>query len=149
MYVTNCINGVQIFSSSCWTHNNVGEYVGIYTPTKDRQGKGKTRRLEGYGKVFKTNEEMDKYDAEKGYIVRYYGRPNLFIQMRLSPRTRKYLKNKPIETIREFLQKIDKRDYVKAVFQKTYMEKQLKNWMHYIRTGGQDLVFHADKWKGN
>lgn len=145
--VCNEVNGVVIGCSSMWTHDADGKYAGICTSAKS--GHYKTRKMEGYGKKFYTHEEMDKFQHEQGYSQEYFGRPNCFIQLRLSPRTRKYLKNKPLYVVKSFLLKLGREgsDYIKSVLEADYNDETSKKWLHYVRTGGQDIVFHADKWK--
>lgn len=94
---------------------------------------------ECYGKTFKTSGECAAYALAQGFTRVYYSRPNLFINLRLSPATRKHLKSLRSHDARwavleqlTGLSSISSMDYIRAMRKSSVYRTE---WILYMETG--------------
>jgi hypothetical protein len=118
-------------------------------PFKGFDRRGVTRRAGCWGKLFPTSDEAWAWLLEHGFTQEYYGRPYAFIDLRLSPATRRYLKSKPAAQrwdILAFLLGDDgHRAYFRAMRHDGCMAERRDKWSRYM--AGEWGVFEQPRVK--
>ena len=100
---------------------------------------GKLRSGELDGRLYPSSDAAHQAALERGYTVRYYGRPNAFINLRLSRATRKFLATKTPKQRREVLEVLVKRSgaaitsvYFRQVMTASCMRPTRDRWDDYM-----------------
>ena len=109
---------------------------------------GSRMRAECDDKPFPSTDAAMEYALAQGFLRIYNRRPNGFIDLRLSPATRRYLRSKTDKQIWALLPRIlgvtDRNDYFHSVRVKDYMADTRKRWMDSIRVlGGRRSTYTA------
>jgi hypothetical protein len=137
--VCNEINGI-IINVGGMTSFEDGKYTTRFQPFKTYILKDKRmiiKHCEHYNEIIPGNN-YDKLALEKGYSQIYYSRPSAFIDLKLSPRTRKYFKQfvgiEQVAKLFEYLKKTkySSIEYLDKVQSADYFKNQLGKWIEYI-----------------
>lgn len=116
----------------------------LIQPFKGFAPNGKTRRAGCWNKRFPTSDEAWAWLKEHGFTLDYYKRPWGFIDLGLSPATRRFLKSKPEGERWAWLAKLLKEhqlgQYFTAMRSASYMADRREKWSAYM--AGQWSVFH-------
>lgn len=102
---------------------------------------GKVMDAECDNRQFANSDEAHQYALQVGFLQPYFHRPNGFINLRLSPATRKYLRTKTDKEIWKLLPQIlNVKDqpgrYFYDVRVKSYMNETRVRWINAIRVKG-------------
>jgi len=85
-----------------------------------------------YGRTFPDSRSAGEFALEHGYTRRFYGRPDGFIQLRLSPRTREFLRSRPRALFWYYLPLLlgarAESEYFRSVRRNTYMASTRERW---------------------
>ena len=136
-----------ICSAQNWvssSHTSEGVYT--YTPFKVYDGH-RFQHGERYGRSFRYKDGDDRDRQERpiideailrGYCVKHYRRPSLFIDLRLAPRSRRHarqmLASHGEARLFQFLVKLSReRPYVTAVVTADHMDETRRRWLEYVR----------------
>ena len=89
-----------------------------------------------YGRVFATSDDAWQHMRQAGYSQEWFSRPNAFIDLRLSPATRRFLRGADKERFWELLTKLLGKDghseYFRAVKSRTCMDSTNARWVAAI-----------------
>ena len=107
-----------------------------YRCTPTRHVGGKMFKGGSYGRVFATSDEAWDHMRQAGYSQEWFSRPNAFIDLRLSPATRRFLRGADKERFWELLTKLLGKDghseYFRAVKSRTCMDSTNARWVAAI-----------------
>jgi len=107
-----------------------------YRCTPTRHVGGKMFKGGSYGRVFATSDEAWDHMRQAGYSQEWFSRPNAFIDLRLSPATRRFLRGRPQFELRGWLELLlggnGHSEYFRAVWQKGCMESTRARWVAAI-----------------
>lgn len=131
-----CTNGG--WSVSTTTGSNI---EGAILDTRRQLGGSWDKALHPQHPNFPNSDAAFAYALEHGFTQVYYARPNGFIDLRLSPATRRYLRSKSVTEVWTLLPKIlspgwVSGTYFRSVKSKKFMQATRDRWMDAIYTRG-------------
>lgn len=108
------------------------------------------RRAATDGKIFPTSEAAWAHAIEHGFTREYFARPSAFIQLRLSPATRRFITAQPEKKRWFWLGKVigmeATKRYWREMHTKGCMAERRKQWNAYM--AGQTQVFRPPPFPG-
>jgi hypothetical protein len=133
------MNAMQTVSSQNWncavcTGTNIpGARI---EPFKGFAPNGKTRRPGCYGRLFPDSDSAWAFMREHGFTQDYHRRPDAFIDLRLSPATRRYLLGKTDSERWDILERIHGEwtngNYMRSMRHASYMAERREKWSRYM-----------------
>lgn len=124
----------KLWNNSVVTGSNIDG--ALIQPFKGFAPNGKTRRAGCYNRRFPDSDSAWAWLAEHGFTDPYYKRPWAFIDLGLSPATRRYLRGKPARVAWMILAKLlgaeGQSAYFKAMRDAGYMADRREKWESYM-----------------
>ncbi len=143
-------------TSTISVSSTFGGGLATYTPTRHYVGRPHSARLEAYGLTLPARtpaecetarETFARIGLERGYLSRYFRRPDAFIYLRLSPRIRAHardvLRAGGVSALFALLIRLApdwRADYLRELATADHAANRRAQWARYVRTGQSETT---------